>query len=360
MSSRPGDYLDDILRAARWSLPGAEEAQRARTRERLRELDRALKAGDNLLTRLPFYYTRAERVRFAPADMKKAERLFRIVRERGGPGSRMVKEGMLAAMAANGAPESLPFWREALAWEQKRDMLKGARHELAITGLALAAFRAGHAESLEALQALALEGETPELQGLAARALWLAPVTLEQEGTADLTALLTRVATGGRALAARYQARLGLRLLERPVPLDVPQGSYTFKAQLGRGFHCLLELPSGALLHDLHLAIQRGFRWDNDHLYTFYLDGADGRAFEVPGLSPDGRPFDDGEYPDAGEWRLGELGFVKGGRLTYLFDFGDSHKFTVTVAAVNDAPGHTPLPHITRSGEPPEQYDDDW
>jgi len=354
-----GEHLDSLLTNRRWIPPEAELF--ARSRERMRALKRSLRAGRNLSDGRTFYYFGGEVERIAPADLPEMERLYRTVRRRGGPGSRLVKEGMLGAIASNGSPDSLPFWREALALEGKRDMLKKTRHEFAVAGLALAAFRAGDAESLVELQALALEGPTPEAQGLAARALWLAPRNLALEASPQLPALLTRIATAGRSLLPRYQARLGLHLLERPVPLDSPAGSLTFKAQLGRGFHCLVELPAAAPLYTLHRAIQDGFDWDDDHLYCFYLNGKGSRAFEIPGLDPLGNPFDDTEYPDASEWRLGEVGFVKGSRFTYYFDFGDSHVFAVRVAAVHDAPRPYPLPHITRSGEPPAQYPDyDW
>ena len=358
MREGAGERLDAQLCNRRWHLP--EATLFARSRKHLRSLKRALKTGKRLSDELTFYYSPGEAACIAPADIPEVERVYRVVLERGGPGSRMVMEGMLTALASTGSPDSLPFWQEALAWTGKRGMLKQLRHELAVAGIALAAFRAGAAESLAALQALATAGTTPMVQALATRALWLTPRTLElPEAPPFLPTLLARVATEGDGLLPRYQARLGLHLLEQPIPLDAPRGSLAFKVKLGTGFHCIVELPSVAPLIALHDAIQAGFRWDADHLYSFYLDNAHrGRAFEVHGLDPMEMPREDTEQPDVSEWRLGELGFVKGSRFTYVFDFGDRHVFGITVAALHDAPRPYPLPNITRTGVPPRQYPD--
>ena len=161
-------------------------------------------------------------------------------------------------------------------------------------------------------------------------------------------------------------------------------------------------------LEDLHLTIQRAFRWDDDHLYSFYLNGVlhDAR-YEIPHpmlLENDGDfPFlylplelagdleasddgvrellinmgalprsatqgDAGQSGDAEETGeaplmsinavIGELGFVPGHAFLYLFDFGDSNVFEVTVEGIKEKAGKGTYPRVVdKQGKAPPQYE---
>lgn len=50
-------------------------------------------------------------------------------------------------------------------------------------------------------------------------------------------------------------------------------GQYVLKVLLDQDLYRTVAISASATLEDLHLAIQRAFRFDDDHLYAFFMDG---------------------------------------------------------------------------------------
>jgi hypothetical protein len=198
-----------------------------------------------------------------------------------------------------------------------------------------------------------------------------------------------------------------LREAALTVPLDNPEGTYVFKVSPDwlKGVHRKIEVRSYHTMEDLHLAIQWAFKWNDDHLYSFYMNGvvhdaryeiphpalverdgefpffvlpielagdpeeADDRVKEILtgfGVSL-GRVEDEGvsenvEGKDKGPLTvintvIGELGLVPGHSFLYLFDFGEDHVFLVTVDGVKEKAGRGTYPRVVeRQGESPPQY----
>jgi len=304
------------------------------------------------------FYDRRYSNLLAPADVSRALSLYRAVQKRRGPGSQQTLMGLLDALVSTGDPGLLPFWREALTSTQKRDRMKSIRPEFVVAAFAIAAYRADEGDALALLVELAARGETPTLRALAARALWLAPATIEGAAlSAEVRSLLSQIAVEDAALLPRHQARRGLRHLEAPCPLDAPEGAMRFDVRLGRASSCAITLPSTAPLTALHHSIQAALDWDDDHLYSFFLDGVVwSRAFEIPGRTPLGHRVAPADQPDAGDWRVGEVGFKKGCRFVYFFDFGDRHRFDVKVCAIHEVAPAGGCLGVECSGDPPAQY----
>jgi hypothetical protein len=84
---------------------------------------------------------------------------------------------------------------------------------------------------------------------------------------APVAAALGARATHDAAFAPRFQARLALRRLGRPVPQDDPALVYVLKVQLrgNRATRTIAVRPEDTL-SDLHYAIQHAFAWDIDRL----------------------------------------------------------------------------------------------
>ncbi len=115
-------------------------------------------------------------------------------------------------------------------------------------------------------------------------------------------------------------------------------------------------------LYDLHREIQRGFGWDDDHMFSFFLSGkiwdqeseysANPLGEHVPSL------FGNPSKP-AGETEIGDLSLRKGSVFRYLFDYGDElvHKITVLdIFEIEDS--KAPYPRLVESvGEAPSQYE---
>ncbi|MBI5527093.1 MAG: plasmid pRiA4b ORF-3 family protein [Deltaproteobacteria bacterium] len=81
-------------------------------------------------------------------------------------------------------------------------------------------------------------------------------------------------------------------------------------------------LPKTATFHDLHMAIQDSFGWENCHLFEFSDGGFEGD--QIAGSPQTELPLFGEEVPPATTVRLSSY-FAEGRRIcTYLYDFGDS------------------------------------
>ncbi len=105
-------------------------------------------------------------------------------------------------------------------------------------------------------------------------------------------------------------------------------------------------------LHDLHNCIQGAFEFDNDHLYSFFMDG---RAWSEDKFTC---PFED-EGPHADEVKIGELDFSEKQSFMYLFDYGDEWRFFVEVSSIEATNVKLMKPEIIEiKGNIPNQYPD--
>jgi hypothetical protein len=141
------------------------------------------------------------------------------------------------------------------------------------------------------------------------------------------------------------------------------------------------------------LAIQDAFAWDADHFYSFFLRGkANDEDYEISG--PEGDPFfgalfeeaaqlltgeesegteddaasgdeddedDEGVEPlDTTTAVIGQLGLSVGHMMLYYFDYGDNHKFDVTLVAIQLQAGPGDYPRLVEAkGKAPPQYHGD-
>lgn len=132
---------------------------------------------------------------------------------------------------------------------------------------------------------------------------------------------------------------------------EIVKGTYVFKVSVATNVWRKIQLSHLHTLLDLHDAIQDAFDFDDDHLYSFFMDAKrySRNAFQSPNC---------GEGPYVDEVRIGELELYEGQRILYLFDYGDSWEFNVLLEKIDtDCP--LPLnPKITETkGKAPEQYE---
>lgn len=132
--------------------------------------------------------------------------------------------------------------------------------------------------------------------------------------------------------------------------IENQKGNYTFKVMLDKTTWRKIKLSHKHTLEDLHCFIQKAFDFDNDHLYSFFMDGK--RYSENAYHSS---YCEDGPYAD--ETIIGELGLYKGKKILYLFDYGDSWEFMVQLVDINEKEKEIKEPLITETkGEAPPQY----
>ena len=134
------------------------------------------------------------------------------------------------------------------------------------------------------------------------------------------------------------------------------KGNYTFKVMLDKITWRKIKLSHQHTLEALHLSIQEAFDFDNDHLYSFFMDGKRYSEDAYHSSWGDEEPFAENAV-------IGELGLYTGQKILYLFDYGDSWEFVVQLLAIEENEEELKKPQITEiKGEAPPQYgfyDDD-
>ncbi len=135
---------------------------------------------------------------------------------------------------------------------------------------------------------------------------------------------------------------------------EIIKGTYLFKVSLATNVWRKIKLSHLHTLLNLHDSIQNAFGFDDDHLYSFFMDAKlySRNVYESPNS-------EDGPYVD--EVSIGELELYEGQRILYLFDYGDSWEFNVFLEKIDkDCP--IPMnPKITeKKGKAPKQYGNYW
>lgn len=134
---------------------------------------------------------------------------------------------------------------------------------------------------------------------------------------------------------------------------EAQKSVYVFKIIHGRASRTV-ALTGVHTLEDLHNIIQKVFEWDNDHLYSFFMNNrawSKTQAYHSP-HSQEG-PFTDKKQLDT-------LSLVEKKNFLYLFDYGDSNHFRVTVEKITsqeEIEGPFPI-LLHKRGKAPEQYPD--
>lgn len=139
-------------------------------------------------------------------------------------------------------------------------------------------------------------------------------------------------------------------------PTKLVKGSFVFQVSLGKSVWRKIKVSSTHSLEDFHLAIQEAFSFDNDHLYSFFMDGKKYSLNAYHSLMGDEGPFTD-------EAIIGELGLYIGQKILYYFDYGDSWEFAVQILLIEEEGLPPQNPEIIeRKGKAPAQYPDydDW
>jgi hypothetical protein len=137
----------------------------------------------------------------------------------------------------------------------------------------------------------------------------------------------------------------------------MPQQTYVFTAELV-GFQDVrrtVAVHDDLTLVDLHYALQSAFGWDDDHLYSFWLDGGfwgreDGHymhPFHAASLQPAGK---------SACARLDELDLAEGQPIAYVFDFAQEWRVALTLREKRPVESAAVTRCIERVGAAPPQY----
>jgi len=123
----------------------------------------------------------------------------------------------------------------------------------------------------------------------------------------------------------------------------------------GRKFERTMELKETQTLVNLHGAIIKELRWQDDHLYSFFLDDeawSDNRECEY--TRPD---RDEPLEANSAKIPLNKLGLKQGQKFVYVFDFGDDHRFRIQVKGFAKTIAGRKYPStVEAAGKPFKQY----
>lgn len=111
--------------------------------------------------------------------------------------------------------------------------------------------------------------------------------------------------------------------------------------------------------------MQNAFGWEDDHLYSFWLQGEywgrDGSEYSHPihAVTQSDFPlFRAGPAPKSATARLDRLKLSKGQRIAYVFDFGDEWRVRLTLRNITAADDQLSPRLIESTGDAPAQYPD--
>jgi hypothetical protein len=137
------------------------------------------------------------------------------------------------------------------------------------------------------------------------------------------------------------------------------QQTYVFGAELVGfpGVRRTITVRDDMTLVDLHYALQSAFGWDDDHLYSFWLDGSfwashDGHymhPYHAASVDPPGK---------SACARLDVLALDEGQLIAYEFDFGAEWRVMLGLREIRAGAGSPVARCIEREGEAPPQYDE--
>jgi hypothetical protein len=255
-----------------------------------------------------------------------------------------MQEALLNLIAASEEPSSIPFWLHILDRTKPRDQFRVQRFTMALAALARLAIRRHEVAAYNALRQVA-HHDNPEIRGTAVYYLGRAYDEARQEIPSDVISELSDIASKDPAFAPRFQARNVLKGAGQPVPLDNPGGVYAFKVMFlfTRRIYRVIETRSEQTLDHLQSAIQQAIDWDNDHLYSFYMNNQkyDSRyRFACP--------YEEDRPPWTTEAIIGQLGLVLKHKFLYHFDYGDDHLFEIEVVDIRPEAYEGEYPTVRR------------
>lgn len=135
-----------------------------------------------------------------------------------------------------------------------------------------------------------------------------------------------------------------------------PNQTIVLKAMFKRrkGIWRKVEMKATDTLKDLHEVMQDAIGWDNDHMYSFFMDN---KIYSKDSDMEVTCPFEPDGKKTADKTPIGIFELKKGQKFAYLFDFGDDHEFEIEVSDFGTVEKGKKYPALIESkGKAPEQY----
>ena len=128
--------------------------------------------------------------------------------------------------------------------------------------------------------------------------------------------------------------------------------TFVISVSLGKGCYRHLKISGRETLEELSDSILWAFRFDNDHLHTFFMNN---KIWDTSACYSS--PYAEDGCPSTAKHTIQSVGLQVGQKFVYLFDFGDEWRFDCKVLKILDEDTkETELIRIR--GKAPEQYPD--
>jgi hypothetical protein len=141
-----------------------------------------------------------------------------------------------------------------------------------------------------------------------------------------------------------------------PERIEFVDGVYIFKVFLlpKKEVWRRIKVSSDHTLSDLAEAIIDAYRFDHEHLYSFFMDGEKWSPYKF--TSPDEK-----EGPHADRIKIGELNLRKRQKILFLYDYSREWTFEVELESIEEDKPKPDRPKIIeKHGRSPEQYPRWW
>jgi len=129
------------------------------------------------------------------------------------------------------------------------------------------------------------------------------------------------------------------------------KGTFTLNVQYSNKAWRKIKIAGTNTMEDLHYTIIQSFQFDDDHLYSFFMDGEKWSDDCIVS------PYEDFGHAQADLVQIGELGLEVGKSFLYLYDHGDEWSFRITIEHYDGEYSMETEPYeIESKGVAPEQY----
>lgn len=238
----------------------------------------------------------------------------------------------LSALGKAADPELIPFWQHTAATVDLQNPFHFERLIIAAAALAHIAIRREADTAVTALRQLT-QHANPEVREHAIH--YLGRAYSESNRTIPDAVLneILLIALHDKVFEPRFQARRILQFSQQPVPQENPGSVYDMKVmpKHNRRAFRTIAIRSEQTLRDLQRFIQHAFEWDNDHLFSFYMNGRKyDERYRFSCAYEEDRP------PWAYEAVIGQLGLIPGHRFLYHYDYADDHLFEIEVIGIRE------------------------
>ncbi|RWZ54666.1 hypothetical protein EQV77_13525 [Halobacillus fulvus] len=143
-----------------------------------------------------------------------------------------------------------------------------------------------------------------------------------EESEAEKHGLTLTTSTAGEQFIDAFREKVTGGRLEKSLAKKVKEpasGTYTFEVTF-QDERRVVQCPADTTFEELHEAIVDWFGFEEDHLYSFFLDGKPYSSKEVSEYGP--------IMPD---WTVGDQEFAEGDSFLYVYDFGNEQRVWIKV-----------------------------